>query len=109
MQRVRDIYEELGMPRQQKLWLEVRKRKIPVTQTQINEFVQRQAERQVFTNPLPRSEGKTASEDVSARVMLDVVNFRGDLIALVLVNVFTRKVWAVAIKDKTAACVLSAG
>ena len=29
--------------------------------------------------------------------------------ALFLVNVFTRKVWAVAIKDKTAASVLSAG
>ena len=109
MQRVKDIYDELGMPGQQKLFLEVRKRKIAVSRSQGNEFVQRQAERQVFTNPLPRSEGKTASEDVDARYMLDVVNFRGDLMALFLVNVFTRKVWAVAIKDKTAASVLSAG
>ena len=109
MQRVRDIYAELGMPGQQKLWLEVRKRKIAVSRSQVNEFVQRQAERQVFTNPLPRAEGKTASEDVDARYMLDVVNFRGDLMALFLVNVFTRKVWAVAIKDKTASSVLSAG
>ena len=37
-----------------------------------------------------------------------VVNFRGDLMALIMVNVFTRKVWAVAIKDKTAASVPSA-
>ena len=97
------------MPGQQKLWLEVRKRQIPVTKTQINEFVQRQAERQVFTNPLPRSKGKTASEDVNARFMLDIVFFRTDLMALFLVNVFTRKVWAVAIKDKSAASVLKAG
>ena len=109
MQRVKDIYAELGMPGQQKLWLEVRKRKIAVTKTQVNELVQRQAERQVFTNPLPRSEGKTASEDVDARYMLDVVNFRTDLMALFLVNVFTRKVWAVAIKDKSAASILKAG
>ena len=109
MQRVKDLSEELGMPGAQKLWLEVRKRKIPVSRSQVNEFVQKQSERQVFTNPLPRAEGKTASEDVDARYMIDVVNFRGDLMALFMVNVFTRKVWAVAIKDKTAASVLSAG
>ena len=96
MQRVEDIYEELGVPGQQKLWLEVKKRK-------------RQAVRQVFTNPLARSEGKTASEDVSARYMLDIVNFRTDVMALFLVNVFTRKVWAVVITDKSAASVLKAG
>ena len=109
MQRVRTLYDELGMPGQQKLFLEVRKRKIPVSRTQVNEFVQRQAERQVFTQPLPRSEGKTASENVDARYMIDVINLRGDLMALFLVNVFTRKVWAVAIKDKTSGSVLSAG
>ena len=108
MQRVRDIYAELGMPGQQKLWLEVRKRKIPVSRSQVNEFVQKQAERQVFTQPLPRAQGKTASEDINSRYMIDIVNFRTDLMALFLVNVFTRKVWAVAIKDKTAASVLSA-
>ena len=41
--------------------------------------------------------------------MLDAVNFRTDLMALFMVNVFTRKVWAVAMKDKTASSVLSAG
>ena len=109
MQRIKDLYEELGMPGQQKLFLEVRKRKIPVSRTQVNEFVQRQAERQVFTQPLPRAEGKTASEDVNARYMLDVVNFRGDLMGLFLVNVFTRKVWVKTIPDKSAASVLAAG
>ena len=93
------------MPGQQKLWLEVRKRKLPVSRTQVNEFVQRQAERQVFTQPLSRSEGKTANEDVNARYMLDIVNFRADLMALFLVNGFIRKVWAVVIKDKSAASI----
>ena len=39
MQRVKDLYDELGMPRQQKLWQEVRKRKIEVSRNQANEFV----------------------------------------------------------------------
>ena len=67
MQRAKDLYDELGAPGQQKLWLEVRKRRMPVTKSQTHDFVQRQAERQVFTQPLPRAEGKTASEDVDAR------------------------------------------
>ena len=108
MQRVKDLYDELGMPGAQKLWLEVRKRKIAVTKSQINDFVQRQAERQVFAQPLPRAEGKTASEDVNARYMLDVVFVR-DLIVVFLVNVFTRKTWAKTVPDKSAANVLAAG
>ena len=88
MQRVKELYEELGAPGQQKLWLEVRKRKIQATRSQVDAFVAKQGERQVFTQPLPRAEGKTASEDVDARYMIDVVNFRGDVMALFMVNVF---------------------
>lgn len=79
MQRVKDLSDELGMPGAQKLWLEVRKRKIAVTKSQVNDFVPRQAERQVFAQQLPRAEGKTASEDVNSRYMMDVVFLRGDL------------------------------
>ena len=108
MQRVRDLYEELGMPGAAKLFQEVRKRGIAVSRNQVNDFVRGRGERQVFTQPLPRAEGKTASEDVNARFMLDVVNFRGDLMVVFLVNVFTRKVWAKTIADKSAASVLAA-
>ena len=104
MQRVQALYEELGAPGQQKLWLEVRKRKIQVTRSQVNEFVSRQGERQVFAQPLPQSKGKTAAEDVHARYMLDVVFFR-DLIVVFLVEVFTRKTWAKAVPNKSAASV----
>ena len=71
--------------------------------------MQTQADRHVFTQPLPRAAGKTASEDAHARYMLELANLHRDLIALVLVSVFTRKAWAVTIKDKSAASVLSAG
>ena len=68
MQRVRDLYDELGGVGAQKLFQEVRKRGITgISRAQINEFVKGRAERQVFTQPLPRAEGKTASEDVNAR------------------------------------------
>jgi len=107
MQRVRDLYEQLGMPGASKLFQEVRKRGIAVSRGQVNEFVKGRGERQVFAQPLPRAEGKTASEDVNARYMLDVVNFRGDL-AVFLVNVFTRKAWAKTVADKSAASVLEA-
>ena len=91
MQRVKDLYEELGAPGQAKLWLEVRKRKLQgVSKAQVNDFVSRQGERQVFATPLPDAKGKTAAEDVDARYMLDVVFLR-ELIMVFLVNVFTRK------------------
>lgn len=108
MQRVKELYEELGAPGQQKLWLEVRKRRIQVTKTQVNEFVSRQGERQVFTQPLPKAEGKTAAEDLDARYMFDVVFVR-DLIVVFLVNVFTRKTWAKTVPNKSAASVAAAG
>ena len=109
MQRVRDLYEQLGMPGATKLFQEVRKRGIDgISRNQINEFVRSRGERQVFAQPLPRAEGKTASEDLDARYMLDVVNFRGNLMAVFLVNVFSRKVWAKSIADKSAASVLAA-
>ena len=102
MQRVRELYEELGAPGQQKLWLEVRKRKLEVTRSQVNEFVSRQGERQVFTRPLPQAKGQTAAEDVNARYMLDVVYVR-DLVVVFLVNVFTRKTWGKTVSNKSAA------
>ena len=104
MQRVRELYEELGAPGQQKLWLEVRKRKIQVTRSQVIEYVSRQGERQVYTQPLPQAKGQTAAEDVHARYMLDVVFLRG-LIVVFLVEVFTRKTWAKTVPNKSAASV----
>ena len=99
MQRVRELYEELGAPGQQKLWLEVRKRKIQATRSQVNEFVAKQGERQVYTQPLPQAKGATAVEDVNARYMLDVVFVR-DLIVVFLVNVFTRKTWGKTVRGE---------
>ena len=77
MDRVRDLYEELGAPGQAKLWQEVRKRRIQVSRTQVNDFVKRRGERQVYSR-LPQAKGQTASEDVNARYQLDIV-FLGDL------------------------------
>ena len=106
MERLKELYETLAAPGQAKLWEEARKTKIPVTKEQVNNFVQRQGERQVFAR-LPKATGKTASEGVDARYQLDVVNVR-EFICLFLVNVFTRKTWAKIIENKSADAVLSA-
>ena len=98
----------MGAPGQQKLWLEVRKRKIQVTRSQVDAFVAKQGERQVFTQPLPKAKGQTAVEDVNARYMLDVVFVR-DLVVVFLVNVFTRKTWGKTVPNKSAASVGAAG
>ena len=109
MQRVKDLYEQLSGPGQQRMWLEVRKRNIAVSRQQVFDFVARQGERQVFTRPLPKAEGKTASEDVNARYMLDIVNFRENLMTVFMVNEFSRKVWARPVQNKSAEAVLAAG
>ena len=69
MQRVKDLYEQLGGPGQQRLWLEVRKRNIAVSRQQVFDFVARQGERQVFTRPLPKAEGKTARDKSAEEVL----------------------------------------
>ena len=105
MERVKDLYEELGAPGQAKLWQEVRKRKIPVSRTHVNDFVARQAERQVHVAPLPRAAGQTASEAPAALYQLDVA-FLESQIVVFLVEVWSRKTWGRRISDKTAESVL---
>ena len=108
MERVTKLYEELGAPGQAKLWQEVRKRKIPVTRTQVNDFVSRQAERQVHVAPLPQAVGQSASESPDARYQLDVVFLEGQIVVF-LVQVFSRKAWGRRISDKNAESVLKGG
>ena len=108
MQRVKDLYEELGAPGQAKLWLEVRKRKLQVSGAQVNEFVARLAERQVHVAPLPKAIGQTASESPDARYQLDVV-FLDSHIVIFLVAVWSRKTWGRRISDKSAESVLAGG
>ena len=109
MQRVRDLYDQLAKPGAQKLFQEAKKRGIAVSRSQVTDFVRSQAERQVFSAPLPKAQGKSVSEDVGARFQIDVVNYQSGIMALVLVNVFTRKFWAKTIPNKSAESVLAAG
>ena len=76
MQRLKELSEDLGSPGQQALWREAQKRRIPVSRSQVYDFVTRQAERQVHVEPLPQAKGKTVAEDVNARFMLDLVRSR---------------------------------
>ena len=109
MQRVKDLYDQLARPGAQKLFQEAKKRGIAVSRSQVTDFVRSQAERQVFSAPLPKAQGKSVSEDVDARFQMAVVNYQSGIMALVLVNVFTRKFWAKTIPNKSAESVLNAG
>jgi len=103
------IYEELGAPAPTALYVAARKRGLNVTREQARQFKMRRGERQIFTAPKP-SEGKVVAEDTNSRYQADLLDMkssadvgeRSKKNVLVIVNVFTREIWARAIKDKSA-------
>jgi hypothetical protein len=111
MQALRALSKELGSPGVLALYTAARKRGIVVTRQQTRELVEKQGERQIFTSVQP-SAGKTAAESEFARFQADVIDQRndggteGEVVAkdiLVVVNVFSREVYARAMPNKTAA------
>ena len=103
--RLTELAQRLGTPGAGKLYAAARRRNIRVTKEQVKRFVATKGQKQLF-RPYPASKGQTGSEAPSMRFQMDLVDMRnspslGNRNMLVLVNVFTRKVFAVAIKDKT--------
>ena len=100
------VYDELGAPGPTALFVAARKRGLNVTRDEAKKFTARRGERQIFNNAKP-SEGKVLAEDVNSRYQADLLDFKNDgggaeKNVLVVVNVFTREMWARAIKNKTA-------
>jgi hypothetical protein len=107
MATLASIYEELGAPAPTALFVAARKRGLNVSREEARQFTMRRGERQIFNAAKP-SEGKVVAEDVNARYQADLLDFKNDgggaeKNVLVVVNVFTREMWARAIKNKTAA------
>jgi hypothetical protein len=108
---LRALSKELGSPGALALYTAARKRGIVVTRQQVKELVSKRGENQIFTAVQP-SAGKSVAETEYARFQADIIDQRndggveGEEIAkdiLVVVNVFTRKVYARAMPNKTAA------
>ena len=109
MERLRELAKSLGNPGQDKLYLAARKRNTAVTRNQIKQYLAQKPERQVF-RPLPRSSGATGAEGYTVRWQLDLIEFRTApskvgretfKYIVVLIEVFSREVWAQPCKDKT--------
>jgi hypothetical protein len=113
MVRLRSLAKRLGNPGQDKLYLAARKRGIPATRNQIKQLLETKGARQLF-RPLPQSKGQTGSEGLDVRWQMDLIEFRTApskvgrdtfRYILVLIEVFSRQVWAEPTKDKTPASV----
>ena len=113
MDQLRDLAKKLGFPGQEKLYNAARKRGIPATRNQIKQLLETKGAKQLF-RPLPQSKGQTGAEGPSTRMQMDLIEFRTATskvgretckCILVLIDVFSRQVWAEPTKDKTPAAV----
>ena len=73
MDQLVELAKKLGTPGAQKLYQAARKAKIPVTKEQVRRYVSTKGQKQVF-RPLPRSQGKTASEGLDVRYQIDLID-----------------------------------
>ena len=113
MEQLRELAKKLGNPGQEKLYIAARKRGIPATRNQIKQLLETKGARQLF-RPLPQSKGQTGAEGPDTRFQMDLIEFRTApskvgrdtfKYILVLIDVFSRQVWADPTKDKTPAVV----
>jgi hypothetical protein len=102
------LSDELGNPGIGPLWLATKRKAINVTKKQVEAFVKRQGEKQIFQAVQP-AKGKTVSESQDARWMMDLVVFYKQPVVvagvtlryiLVCINVFDRYLYAETIKSK---------
>jgi hypothetical protein len=110
MEQLRALAKRLGNPGADKLFIAARKRGIPATRNQIKQLLDR-PERQIF-RPLPRSLGAAGAEELDARWQMDLIQFSTApskvgketfRYIIVLIEVFSRQVWAEPCHDKTPA------
>ena len=113
MEELRKLAKQLGNPGQDKLYTAARKRGIPVTRNQIKQLLETKGAKQLV-RPLPQSKGRTGAEGPDTRYQMDLIEFRTApskvgretyKYILVLIDVFSREVWAAPTKDKTPAIV----
>ena len=109
--RLAALAQRLGTPGAGKLHREARRRGIRVTQEEVRNFVRSRGQKQLFRR-LPASGGRSAAESPKMRYQMDLIDMKhspslGNSVILVLINVFSRKGFAIAVKDKTPQAVAS--
>ena len=107
MSTIDDVYRELNFPSTRKLALALHARQIPFTGEQLQELTRTSAVTQIFAPP-PKYEGKITSARMNERWQADLANMtskpggKGEDHILFVMDIFTRRVWARAIKGSTA-------
>ncbi len=107
---LRELSDELGDPGVAPLWLAAKRKGLNVTKKQVEAFVKQKGEKQIFQAVQP-AKGKTVSESLDARWMMDLIVFYKQPVVvagvtmryiLVCINVFDRYLYAEPIKSKEA-------
>jgi len=107
MPTIEEVYRELNYPSKRKLALALHARRIPFTGEQLEELTRTSAMRQIFAPP-PKYEGKVTSARMNERWQADLANMTskpgggGEDHILFVMDIFTRRVWARAMKGSTA-------
>jgi len=111
MDEVRELSQQLGHPSAQKLWTEVQRRNIAVSRKQVFEFAQAHPARQVL-QPRPITHGKIVATEIHDRWAADLIDYNARpspdsnggapyQYILIVQDIFSRKIWAHALKTKT--------
>ena len=107
MTTIQEVYKELNFPSKRKLALALHARRIPFTGEELEELTRTSATRQIFAPP-PKYEGTITSARMNERWQADLANMTskpgggGEDHILFVMDIFTRRVWARAMKGNTA-------
>ena len=109
MEQLAELAKELGTPGKDKLYKAAKKKGIAVSKLEVRSFLAKKREKQIF-RPLPESKGKTGSEGPGFRAQMDIIDLKyskslGNKNILVLIDVFSRRVWAKPVRSKEPAAV----
>ena len=110
MERLADLAKELGYPGVEKLWRAAERQHVAVTKYQVAAFVRAQGQRQVLA-PRPKYNGKIVATKINDRWAADLIDYTAKpsesknstdpyQYVLIVQDVFSRKLWAVAMRVK---------
>jgi hypothetical protein len=109
MEQLADLAKELGTPGYAKLYRAAKQKGIEVSKLEVRSFLAKKGSKQIF-RALPESKGKTATEEPGFRAQMDLIDLKysssqGNKNILVVIDIFTRKVWAKPVRGKDPAAV----
>ena len=113
MSTIEEVYSELNFPSKKKLPIALRARQIPFTQGQLEDLTRSNEVNQIY-GPPPKYEGKITAARMNERWQADLADMTskpgkdGTDHILFVMDIFSRRVWARAIKGATAEVVTTA-